>query len=455
MGASYMINSISLCLLAFLVLVAVVRKGSRFSSLGLPVAYLFGMLLIHIPGAIAHCSSEADLPNPEWTAEGIQLTSIGSWCFVAGVWGARWRRKAMPTGIWAPGPRFWLFCLVAGWIVTYGLSPLGRIPSIGAAIEKGAAIWMLGVMLGLRSGSGRAVIWGFAMLLYPVLMLLLGGFLSYGSTAVMICLAPLAVSVRSYWRVAVGIALVAIVSFHVFLSYFQNRDDIRDAVWTGAGLERRVAEASKILEDLKWFDPNDERQLASLDQRLNQNSFVGLAAANLESGQVEFLNGRSIWEGLQALVPRIVWPSKPVYGGSPKIVSEMTGLTFAEGTSFGVGQVMEFYINFGLSGVVIGFLLLGWALGRLDLMAAVAERAGDVPRLFRCYLPAVALIQPNGSIVELMGGVAAGFVAAWGWGKVWMLWPGRERPDGLGTLGGSLSKSVGQKGRSPDQSAIQ
>ena len=56
----------------------------------------------------------------------------------------------------------------------------------------------------------------------------------------------------------------------------------------------------------------------------------------------------------------------------------MTGLELNQDTSWGVGNVMEFYINFGLPGVVIGFLVLGWLIGALDFRAASAERRAPV-----------------------------------------------------------------------------
>lgn len=129
-----------------------------------------------------------------------------------------------------------------------------------------------------------------------------------------------------------------------------------------------------------------------------------------------------MWEGVLALVPRVFWPDKPVAAGSPQIVMKMTGLRLSSTTSFGVGNVMEFQINFGIPGVVIGFFLLGWAIGTLDLRAALAERQGDLGRVILFFLPGVALIQPNGSIVELTGGSAAALVAAYGWQWLWNRW---------------------------------
>jgi hypothetical protein len=181
-----------------------------------------------------------------------------------------------------------------------------------------------------------------------------------------------------------------------------------------------------MVNNFEWFDPTNDTQLNSLDQRLNQNYFVGLAAARLQNGEVDYLYGRSLWEGLISLVPRVIWPDKPVYGGSPAIVAEMTGLMLSDTTSWGVGNVMEFYITFGTPSLVAGFLILGWLLGRLDRMAAVAEASGDLGRVFMLFLPAVALIQPNGSLVELTGGSAAALVAAYGWRWAWKQWSARR-----------------------------
>jgi hypothetical protein len=222
--------------------------------------------------------------------------------------------------------------------------------------------------------------------------------------------------------------IAAFLSFHVFLSYFQHRDQIREAVWGGADMTERIDASLDMVSSFGLFDPGSPEHLNSLDQRLNQNYFAGLAATRIEDAQVDYLYGRSLWEGLIALVPRAIWPEKPVVAGSPKIVSEMTGLVLAEGTSFGVGNVMEFQINFGIPGIVVGFLVLGWAIGRLDHKAAIAERDGHASRVFLYFLPAVALIQPNGSIVELMSGSAAAYVGAQGWSWAWKQRIGRPWP---------------------------
>jgi hypothetical protein len=417
--------SIVVCLIAFWALVWLLRRDRV--SLGLPIAYLFGLLLIHVPGALAHVIGRDILRDSNLTEIGIGFTAIGAISFVAGVWMARSPTMRAPPQRPTDRDRFWKFCLVGGWMFTYGLSSLGRIPSVGAAVEQGGALWMLGVLLGLRAALTRGRVaavgmWLGALAVYPVLMLLLGGFLSYGSAAVIIVLSGLAISTRSHGRVIVGILAVAFLGFNAFLNYFQHRDEIREAVWGGAPMVERIDVSMNAVRDFEWFNPTNDLQLNSLDQRLNQNYFVGLAAARIADGDVDYLYGRSVKEGFLALVPRIVWPDKPVFAGSPKIVAEMTGLVLSDTTSFGVGNVMEFQINFGTPGVVVGFLVLGWAIGLLDRKAAIAESSGDLGRVFLFFLPAVSLIRPNGSLVELAAGPAAALVAAYGWQWAWNVW---------------------------------
>jgi len=413
---------ICICFTAFFWLLRLLRKDRI--SLGLPIAYLYSLLLIHVPGAFAHIAGRDFLPHWDLIEIGMRFVALGSMCFVAGVWSARSLTARVPIDREADRPYFWWFCLLGGWSLIYGLSPLYQIPSVGAAVEKGGGIWMLGVMLGLRAACQRGDhkrigIWFGALMVYPVLMLLLGGFLSYGSVAIIIVCATLTISTRSYWRVVVGITVFAFLSLSIFVNYFQHRKDIRDQVWGGAPLDARIGSVIDTVRDFELLDPTNRVHLIALDQRLNQNFFVGLAAKRIQLGQVDYLMGDSVWEGFLALVPRALWPDKPVFAGSPQIVSKMTGLQLSRKTSFGVGNVMEFQINFGIPGVVIGFFVLGWLIGALDLKAAEAEARGDLGGVILLFLPCVALIQPNGSLVELFGGSAAALVGAFAWNLAW------------------------------------
>ena len=182
------------------------------------------------------------------------------------------------------------------WALMYGLTPLYHIASISAAIEKEEGSGCSGVLLGLRaacrdSDLKRVAIWVGALLVYPVLVLLLGGFLSYGAAAIVIACSVLAISIRSSWRLTIGVAIFVFLGMSIFVNYFEHRDNIRHEVWGGAPLEARIDSVIDIAREFQWLDFSNRKHLVALDQRLNQNYFIGLAAERIQEGQVDYLDG--------------------------------------------------------------------------------------------------------------------------------------------------------------------
>jgi hypothetical protein len=93
-------------------------------------------------------------------------------------------------------------------------------------------------------------------------------------------------------------------------------------------------------------------------------------------------------------------------------VSEFTGIRFAEGTSVGAGQVLEFYVNFGIPGLLAGFVLLGFFLMRLDWGIMRALAADDTRGLLLRGMPGLTLLQPGGNLLEILVACVAAYVAA-------------------------------------------
>jgi len=424
-----MIVSILACMAALLTLLWLLQHDGR--SFGLPFAYLAAVLMTQVPGAFALVLGRDIFEGYDYVELGIRYGAIAAWCFVAGVWLARRGRGPAPTPARAQRRTYWSFCLIGGWVFVYGLTPLGRVPSLGALIESGGAVWLLGVLLGLRHAvaardMARAALWTAALFVYPALTLLLGGFLSYGSLAIILVASGLLVAMRRFAGSIVVFALAAVVGINIFVVYFEGREAIRESVWGGAAMNERVETVSSVFAHSHVFDPGSIEDLDTLNERLNQNLYIGLAASRLQHGEVQYLNGQSVVNGLLSLVPRALWPDKPITGGSGQIVADMTGLRLNEDTSWGVGNVMEFYINFGLPGLVVGFVALGWLIGILDLKASDAERRGRLGEVFLFFLPATALVQPQSSIVEMSGSAGAAFVAAYFWRRCWAFWQARN-----------------------------
>src|ERR1700731_2289711 len=103
---------ILICLAAFFWLLYMLRRHRL--SLGLPIAYLFSLLLIHVPGAVAHIAGRDFLLNSDLVELAMRFTAVGSICFVAGVWLAG---RSAPRVTYCPDvvrPHFWWFCLIGG-----------------------------------------------------------------------------------------------------------------------------------------------------------------------------------------------------------------------------------------------------------------------------------------------------------------------------------------------------
>jgi hypothetical protein len=190
----------------------------------------------------------------------------------------------------------------------------------------------------------------------------------------------------------------------------RERVEIRASVWGGSGLQARLQRMAKIVENFEVLNLNSQVHMETIDSRLNQNDLVGKAVHHIGSGRVGFAEGGTLYVASIAWIPRIIWPSKPNIGGSGGLVSRFTGQKFAEGTSVGVGQVLEFYVNWGLTSVLIGFFLYGCVLQYLDQRAGEGLLQGDLWAAVRWALPALGLMQAGGSMAETVGSVAAGFV---------------------------------------------
>jgi hypothetical protein len=131
---------------------------------------------------------------------------------------------------------------------------------------------------------------------------------------------------------------------------------------------------------------------------------------NHEGGSASFAYGATM--PLWALIPRAVWPGKPEVGGGGDVVTDFTGIRFAEGTSVGTGQVLEFYVNFGIPGLLIGFLGLGFMLMWLDQGVMRSLVADDMCGLLLRAMPGLMLLQPGGNLLEILVACVAAYVGA-------------------------------------------
>lgn len=408
-------------LLFALVVFAIGRPGRGGA---LTLAYFLGLSLIHVPGVLPFLTSGSGLDDYDETRLGFQLTLLGMTAFVAGavLAGATARRSTAAKGVSAQR-RAHLFdrlgrrTLALGVLSYFVLVPLsGRVPSLTSVVSALATLLIVGLWLVLYGASviadRRRSLATLALLpLLPMATLVTGGFLGYGVYWVLTVVAFLFVIARrrAWFYAATPAAVFLGLSF--FVTYMGQRVGIREVVWQEqSSLLDRLDRASSLITRFELLDLASPTQAAALDGRLNQNALVGAAVIYHEDGAAPFAYGATIppW----ALIPRAVWPNKPDTGGGGAVVSKYTGILFAGGTSVGAGQVLEFYINFAVPGVLIGFLGLGYLLMRLDQGIMRALAADDMRGLLLRAMPGLMLLQPGGNLLEILVGCVAAYVGA-------------------------------------------
>jgi hypothetical protein len=164
------------------------------------------------------------------------------------------------------------------------------------------------------------------------------------------------------------------------------KGDYREAVWFSGtvSLDASRLEKSMFWMDTAWQYWSDvfKGRLSGEDagyQLVRRTNMIDLLAHIYESTPepVPYMNGETYSYFLYSLVPRIVWPDKPVTTANRKLAVEYE-LTTAEGaerSTFGISLLGEGYANFGWLGAVMIMCILALALLALQRVLTT-ERSG-------------------------------------------------------------------------------
>ena len=274
------------------------------------------------------------------------------------------------------------------------VAPLGSLIMVGACLR----LWMA------RESRNRLKLWSTLALLpvLPLATVVQHGFIGFGTYWVLAIVTFMFAQSKRRVGFILLAPVVGFVGLSVFVNYMIARNEIRQLVWfQQAEIGDKLQRIADVFQNnFEWLDLSNARHREMIDVRLNQNMLVGAAVARLESGQVEYASGATFGNMIMALIPRALWPDKPAVGGGGTVVHDFTGIDFAEGTSVGAGQVFEFYMNFGTFGVIGGFVLYGWLLGRMDSRVIECLYRGDQRRFLFWFLISLALLQPGGNLAR-------------------------------------------------------
>lgn len=406
-------------------------RGGRPSPLLL--TYVAGVSSIHVPGVINYLGPADVLSGDFETRLGFEATLAGLTMLLVGALLARTpikqleldagraeRRRVRAAGTAARlnNQALGLLMLVVGVGAYFVAMPIAaRIPSMSALVSPLGGLLILGSWFFVWDAAQRRDRKQLALILVllpllPASTLLIGGFLGYGVgwmtaiLAVIYCFWPR----RALFVLASP--FIAYLGLSIGAAYFLERTEIREAVWGKAEFAERVDSTLQIVERFEPYSLDNMEHVKVIDDRLNQNFLVGAGIFSHQDGYTGLYFGSTV--PVWALVPRVVWPDKPQVGGGLDLVSDFTGIYFVDGTSVGTGHVLEFYMNFGWPGILVGFLALGFVLARLDRMLVEGFRNQDLPAILMAGLVGMALLQPGGNLMEMVVATVGAIVCAKG-----------------------------------------
>ena len=389
-------------------------------GVGLLLTYLFSLASIHFLAPIAHLLPWFEpVRGFDLTPEGLRQSTLALLGFAIGFEIVTLRQRttdepgdagAGRTGI-ATHSLINLYLLSGIGLYTLSIFA-GGLPFMTAVVSTGATLVAVSVALkcweSWRAGAiSRMWLWLCLTLAFPLITVVTQGFLGYGFVAVLVVASFVASLQRLRWQTVVAGLLLVYGGLSIYVTYMRDRGQIRDVVWGGEAVNTRFSQLQATFLEIEWFDPRNPQHLLRIDTRLNQNHLLGSSVAFLEEGSTEYAAGTTLTDALIALIPRALWPDKPTIGGSGDVVTRYTGIRFAFGTSVGVGQVMELYVNFATPGVILGFVVFGVLVTVVDRRAAASLARNDLRTFGLWYMPGLSLLQVGGAIAEVTATAAA------------------------------------------------
>ena len=392
-------------------------------QVGLLFTYVVSFASIYLIAPALYLLPEYHAPGAEDTAVGLRTSAIA----LAALWVgaeimtrvlARRHTQLDETDRQEVDGRLANVYMIAGTVLYVFVMPiLGRAATLTALVSTAATLVVVGFCLKcwnawVQQAQSRLWTWLVITVVFPIVTVTAQGYLGYGLAAAATIMAFAASFYRPRWKVVLFGFIMAYGMLSVYVTYMRDRNDIRASVWGGETLEQRLTRLGNTFSSPEAFNVNDPVHLARIEDRLNQDALIGRAVDFIAAGREPYAGGSTFMEAVLSPIPRVLWPNKPILAGSGDLVSRFTGLRFGADTSVGVGHVLESYVNFGTTGVMVVFVLLGALLVFIDSSAYQHLHAGDGRAFVLWYLPGLGLLQVGGSLSEATGFAAAAWLMA-------------------------------------------
>lgn len=359
----------------------------REGGIGIGVRFLFAfnmvqMFLIGPPLYVFSglAESEAEYRNREAAVQLVLFCLLG---FVVGAYfvvPALYGRRLRLEEAWKPfmHPRRldqqWLVARQLMYVaigIMFAYPVLSRLPTVRAiasqlllVLDTSLTCMTLNVLLSGRRDRLAMIFGGVAVL--AVYRAVVSGFLGGTMMTGLFLLALLTMGRSANWRnwVVLGLWLyLLLVPYGIWLSV---RDNLRASINRNASISERFESIDfKGTEPrmLNFWDPHD---LKLIQHRIDQSNLLAEAMEYTPAVEPYAQGGTIVDEVLVSLIPRFLWPEKPVALGGSAFVARFTGRRFDWKTSVGVNYLFEFYVNFGPLGAVACTGLFGIFCGAIE-----------------------------------------------------------------------------------------
>jgi hypothetical protein len=280
------------------------------------------------------------------------------------------------------------------------------VTSVAAILSSGKQLLVIAILLNIweaarKKQNKEVVLWTALSLAFPFLSVVQDGFLGFGIQL----MAPVFIFVTTcigrtnYFRVAIFGAVGLYLCLSLYVNYMRDRTQIRADLLAGDRFSGRVQRIAQTFEHFEWFSQTNPNHLDALVGRLNQTWLVGAGVVHVENTR-EWARGETLKYAALAFVPRLLWPDKPQTGAT-NLTTRYTGIQFAEGTSVGMGPLLELYVNFGSWLVFFGFVVFGALSEYLDVAAGYALKVGSYNRFITCFLVGWPVAQMTETITTI------------------------------------------------------
>jgi len=414
-------------LICFIILVLIIHKNWKNKNInsGLAVIYIINFLLIHWFAALLYLLPWHRYINGKWMFYGLREATYGAGAFAVGNLilapvliklfflprkdkdGAGKTKQDFSS----PLPKRYFLLGVASYLILPHF--LAGLPTVTSVIAAGQQLMVVGVCLicwqAWNEGNKRKFKrWLLLTFTFPLFSIVLVGFLAIGISMVLIVLFFVARFFKPKWKVVILGLFVVYIGISLYLTYMRDREVLRAAAWGGAPIFTTVKLLGTTITHPSWFNIFDLEQLERIDERMNQNILAGAAVDYINLGRIDYAHGRTVMDSFNALIPRALWKEKTMLAGSSgDLITSYTGIPFTSDTSVGMGQVMEFYINFGRMGVIFGFLVLGIFIAIIDIMSGYHLGEGNLKKFILWFLPGLAFVNVGGAFAELTSTIGA------------------------------------------------